>query len=707
MLCIFAGCADINTDAYVFQSENSILNSALKNVRFSVSSSASLLSVSSARTIAPAAYNANELNFYLGGKNIGTGENLPMQQVEFVADKDSNSSGTIVAPLNSYNYLLVLLALPKTTSVSLTPRTYVASLTPYAVLAGNTTADLRYNNDAEVNFYLSSEGLHGNGGYDIKFYLSNWSSKSLSTNDPKNSGISVIDNVSVGLYTLSGNSLVSGTDIVKQSFASAKSKETAFSYSNSEITAGTYDLCVTFSYDEKYFVYSDKIIILPYQTTSATIGIPDILQVVPDSPSNLKQGYILPENDETNYYKVAFSWEDNANTESGFELQLLDVSELSSVTVESENNEATWQGKASRLITSYSTNFKKGNSNWFAGNFSRNSTSAILYVPLGKRYLARIRSYNNDIGRSEWCYASSDKITISLAAGDSTATNAVLDYDEDIKASAFDSEVINLFRVTYNLSGGTFSRSSLSNIFYFDYISGGVPILTPNGTSTNGEEVYGGKVSLKYGEREWSKWVISSIDGDDYPMSYTRCNSSIWGTRITYYEPSNPLKYDINGEYVYVKAEPQPEDNFHNFWICNNVLANYIGYKNLSLYAVYKDENGTSEGTSDYSIKNNLEFTVTADGNSLPIENFVFNAPSDTNTLLLGYRYTTTTFTYDTVTLTLSENGGNELGTYSQSGNTFYFSPTNLNLGKGIYTLTVIATKSGSEFKTSLLMNLN
>ncbi|MBR0030679.1 MAG: hypothetical protein IJP61_00095 [Treponema sp.] len=716
LTAILISCEHINTDAYLFESTNSIMTSGIKNVKLIVSSNANLFSVRKTRTIAPSAYDASELNFYLGGKNIGSGDNISVQKVEFIASEDSDSSGIIIAPLNSYNYQLVLLAIPKTTSISLSSSTYVASIASSAVLAGSTTADLRYNNNSAVNFYLSSEGLTGKGAYAINFYLDNWSAKSLATNDPGNSNVSVIDNVSIGLYDKRGENVVSGTSLVSQIFSGATSASSTFSYTNSSVDSGTYDLCVTFYYNDKTFVYSDKIIILPYQTTSATIAIPDILQVVPASPSNFKQGYLLPENEDSNYYKAAFSWSDNSNTETGFEIQLLDISDTPSITVASENNADTWSLASSTKITTYSSDFEGGN-NWYALSLSRNSSGAVFYLQLGKRYLARIRSVNNDIGGSEWCYASSENVSLTIPAGDSTATSLILTYDETISATSFDSAIINLFKITYNLVGGTLSPV-IAKTYYFNQSSSGIPVLTPDGTTTNDEEIYGNSlVSLSYGELEWSYWAINNVDGEKYPSSFTQCTSvSDYDVNTTYYtqytRTSQGLSStDINGNsYIYLVAEEQPDsfsdytNNYYNYYTTDGIQTNYIGYNNLSLYAQYKDDDSGNAVTTDYSIKTNLSFSVLADGSACSINNYMFTVPTGSSSVIMSYSYNTSEFTYDSVSLTLTENGGSEIGTYSPSSGVFSFSPSALS--SGIYTLTITAMKSGSEFRTSLFMIL-
>ena len=166
-----SSCSDFATDdAYVFPSTSALVNSGQRVVKLQVSSSEALLSVSSSRTITPAAYSASELDFYLGGKNIGTNQNLAVQKVNFVADANSSSSGSITIPLNSYNYQLVLLAIPNTTSI-----------------------------------------------------------------------------------TLSGDSVIDGTLLENQTFSSATSESSPFTYSNNSVSSGIYILCVVFFLRLKFF----------------------------------------------------------------------------------------------------------------------------------------------------------------------------------------------------------------------------------------------------------------------------------------------------------------------------------------------------------------------------------------------------------------------------------------------------------------------
>ena len=719
---LFAACSDISTDAYVFEKESVIVYDSSKNVQFSVSSRSAyfsnyLSSVKtgtnvSAREITPPAYNSSELNFYLGGVVRHTKnqtENVVVQKVSFKASEDSDSSGVVTANLNSLTYELTLLAIPASAdTTTLTETTLISDLVPKAVLFGSATADLKYNDGEEVKFYLSSDSLSGSGEYDISLYLKDWSAKSLATVDSVRNS-SVVSNVNIGLYKLSGGSLLSEDYFVEdEDFSSALSSSSAVSYHNSTVPAGTYNLVVSFSYNGKLYTYSDKIIILSYQTTSATIGIPDLLQVVPSAPTNFKQGYLIPSSDESDYYRVAFEWEDNSNTETSFEIQLIDVSENENATAVSANNETFWNNNSSSSNTiSYTSSFDNS-SEWFAGSLSKNSTNAVFYMLLGKRFYARIRAINN-IGGSEWCYALSDAVSVSVAAGASTAEEAVLSYAKTFSSTAFNSPVINLFRLKYNLSGGTLSPS-ITTIYYFDQNDGGNPILCPDGIATSSTYNSGSALTLVNGTLSWSHWACTSANGDAYQNSFTRCTSvADFDSSTTYYVPWTQ-EADVNGSTViYKPAEPQPSEftavTYSNYYVSDGKPANYVGYKNLNLYAVFEDTGGSGVA-ADYSIKNNLTFSVNEDGTPVAISSRSFAISSSSTTLSIVFNYTDDSFTYDSVSLTISEDGGSEIGTFSPAGQAFTIPVSKFTVSSS-YNLKITASKAGGTYTSTLFMDIN
>ena len=708
---VLGGCADINTDAYVFYSDAAVITNGIRNVVFDVSSDTTLLKVSSiARTITPAAYDSNALKFYIGGKNIGTGEKMPAKEVEFIADENSASSGKITVPLNSYNYQLSLLAIPATTNITLGDSVYISDLAVNAVLAGSTTVDLRYSDNSDVNFYLSSSGLTGNGTYDIDFYLANWSTASLSTKDPVLDA-PVINNVLFAVYPLGSDIPVFGTNS-NQSLSLCQTEADAFKYSDS-IPAGTYELCATFSFNGKKFIYGDKIVILPYQTTSAVIAIPDVLQVVPVAPSNFKQGYILPENYESDFYKVVFTWQDNANTETGFEIQILDTNTVYETVSSFENTENRWNIDP-KYISTYTSAFV-GSSEWYAGGLSRNDTSVIFTMPLGKRYLARIRSVNNDIGASEWCYASSDSFSITIPSGESTADELSLASPKTFSATAFNSSRINLFKISYNLYGGTITPACPTT-YYFDQIDGGTPVLSPNGTAVNAVYNSGNPVTVANDGAAWKAWKISSVDGSTYPNSFKKCPSAdFWSADKTFYSARNLSHEDINGSMVYYeKSDPQPtqEDfdtgnKYLNYYYDEGILNNYLGYKNLSLYAQYEDNTPVPVNT-DYSIKTNLTITHAVDGGTATSEKSFNLSLAGTTTLYINFGYKTgaplsSSEPYTSVSLSISEDEGSEVATYVASGQSFLI-PTSVFKTDTDYIITIKAIKAGAVSTTTMLL---
>ena len=707
---VLFGCADISTDAYYFDSTSAIVSGAMKNYRLAVSANRTLLSTnasSAAKTLVPAAYNANDLNFYLGGLLVTTKNqksNVVVQKVPFTADENSNSTGIVTATLGVYCYELVLIAIPASKdTTTLTETTYISDLLSKAVLYGSATADLRYNDGNSVSFNLSSDALNGTGAYNLDLYLNNWSVASRSAIDSETRA-SVISSATIGLYNLSGGSALTDTEATQQDFTAALSAASAYSYKNSEVASGTYDLIVSFKYNGKYFIYSDKIIILPYQTTAATIAIPDVLQTVPAAPTGFNQGYLEPVNDETDYYRVAFEWSDNSNTETGFEIQLLNISDNENATASASNDESFWNTNATdSTIISYTTkNFSSGSGTWYALSLERNSTGAVFLLPLGKRYYARIRAVNNDVGGSAWCYANSSDVSLTVAAGDSTAESASLSYAKTFNSTAFRTPIINLFRITYNLIGGSLSPV-VPTKYYFDQVVGGNPVLSPNTSSFTLTKI------TSDGTLNWLNWACNSIDGAAYQNSFTRCSSvSDFDSDKTYYVPWTQ-EADVNGSTtIYKPSSPQPteftEDNYSSYYMNDGTPTNYVGYKNLSLYAVYENDNGTQTVT-DYSIKTNLNFSVSVDGNAVSLNDKSFTVSANATTLSIVYNYNTAnSFTYDSVTLTLTEDGGSEIGTYSQDGQFFTIPVSMLSAGTD-YIITIKATKNGASYATTLLMS--
>lgn len=732
-LAVFAGCSDISEDAYVFDSTSTAYETSIKNITIRASSKTGMVRfTSSARSLVPGAFSSSELNFYIGGQNLIDNSKLTVQKVIFEPSESSANVGTITVPFNSYNYQFVLAAVPATSdSTIISTDTYIESILDYAVLSGVAAADLRYSTgNTTVNFYLTSDGLKGKGGFDIKLYLKDWSDESKNAFDAINNW-NVLDKVEVALYKLEApRQTLDGAVSPAVSFSSRFSEDTAYRFEASGITPKCYELVVTFSRDGKNYDFSDKIFILPCQTTTATIGIPDVLDNEPEAPANLKQGYVAPESEDSNYFKTVFTWTDNSNTESNFEIQLMDVSSNENVlasTVDSLTNaelETLWAENSTVDNTfSYDENFygKKIADDtrpvWYAGNLGLNSEYAVFTMPLGKRYLARIRSVN-PVGGSSWCYSVSAATSVNLPYGSTTAESDSLSGVKTLSAKAFSTKIVNLYRLAYYLADGAFTVPSIPTIYYFSQANGGNAIMIPDGMNCVAAYNSGNEIILKNGDLAWSHWAVNSVSGIDYPHVFTNCASGeTVDNTVTYYVTKDiTASPDVNGSIIgYEIANPQPAAHDGNYYIDTKVPVNYTNYKNLSLYAVYETPSSPVIIDDSYDMADNLNFSASANGTgtqpSLAIDegDVIKIIRTDgnyiTSSLDLRYNYKNgVTFVYDSVTLKLTKKGGTELANYSDSGQSFRIPLTERDAGS--YTATMYASKSGKNYQYSFTIVL-
>lgn len=729
-LVLFAGCSNIPEEAYVFETNSVTIVSSVRSVTITATSKSGQVSFESvARSITPGAYSSSELNFYIGGQNLVDNSKLVVQKIAFEPSAASANVGTISVPFNSYNYHFVLAAVPTASDpTTIRNNTYIEDILSYAVLSGVAAADLRYSTaNTIVNFYLTSDGLTGAGGFSLNFYLKDWSDASKTAYDATNDR-DVISSVNIGLYKTTTHSAVTETIGM---FRNKFSDSNLVSFSGSGITPGQYELTVKFTRSDKTYVFSDNIFILPCQMTSATIGIPDVLENEPEAPSDFTQGYVLPDNTESAYYKTIFTWTDNSFTEANFEIELLDVSSNENVlvsTIDSLTNselETLWEHQSTpATLFSYGKNFygmKVADDSrpvWYAGNLDLNSNYAVFTMQLGKRYLARLRAVN-PIGGSSWCYAVSTANSVTLPSGSATAENATLVSPKVLSAdNTFNTKIINLYRVSYYLSGGSFVSASIPTNYYFSQSNTGTTIMAPNGTSTVTAYNSGNAVTLKNGDLAWSHWTVNSANGKEYPRVFTKCEAgSAFDESLTYYVTADiSASPDANGSLVgYTIANPQPTAHDGNYYIDTRLPANYTNSKNLVLYAVYESSPVPVIIDDDYDMAENLNFTVSAQGTgtqpSLTIDegDVIRVVRTDgnytTTSLNLSYAYKSgVSFDYDSVTMKFSKKGGNGIANYSDSGHSFGISLTGIDAGT--YNATIYASKSGKNYQYSFTIVL-
>lgn len=680
----FVACSDISSssdDATVSSGYSNATSSATtKALTLNVSSTSDLIDFSTAefteaaREIVPAALDSTKVKFYLGGTDLVTGTALTVQEVGFVGKDDgaggkSKVEGTVTVDLEASNYRFTLVAVQNT----VTPAAgwVIADYINNAVLIAYANADLRYTKEAAaVNFVLMSDGISGNGTIDLDVYLDNWSAASLALK--QNATDLVISKATIALYNIETGSVIAGTTVTPFDLSAATAVGSAIKYiggdSSASIAAGTYDVTVTFTLQNgNKYIYSDKIIILPNQVTEGELAIPEVIELPPAAPTAFKIGYIAPAYKDSDYYKVVFNWTDNSKNEQYFELDLYDVTaDTTNITPATANNVAAWASSSSSNTKTYSFNFYglkvDDGPSWYAGSLNRNNEAAVFYIPLNKRYLARIRAVNQ-AGASEYAiteiasgderYSAPAATEYTVSQGGSTAESAYLSAAETKNGSSdpavvkFNTDIINLFRIRYELSGGTFDEGAVKTVYYFDQLAAGNPIMIPDGAATVSLEtgvintdstIYnsGNALTLKYGSeeaaRKWTAWKINSISGDTYPSLYTAATAGAYSAGTTYYTVySTSADADINGNTTtYAIANPQPTQDSEvtaNHYKIDG-LANYLGYKSIVLYASYSSSTFGVEikNVADYMLETNLKAVASVTGTGSPQ---LSNPPSD------------------------------------------------------------------------------
>ena len=483
-------CSDINGGEISYK-QTTILSSSDSAFFLSVFSSERIFKSASAKTLLPSALDGSALNYYLFYINTLSSSNNAYEYYGKLS-LQYNSSTTATAPLDLPSSVYTF-ALYATTENIDSPT--INSVKNSACLLGFATADL--NSVREISLRLSSSSLSSGGTANI--------SLSSSWNFPSSWELSSGGNatVSIGIYDLATGEAVSlgGSNVNPHVLSysavgeiSDKIHLSNYTFGNAEIPSGTYSFVVKFiNYvTEKTFEYSDTIVILANQTTTASIDVPNVIDTEPLAPSDFAVGYTDPASDDLEYYLADFTWTDNANNETGFEIQIADIScgysniagNSASLLIPDLSSDYNWEVSVSNAaypsdnIATYDSDSYKdyisyyyeyfGTADYSPDTYSliRNNKKAKFYFQLGKRYVARIRAVN-DVGASEWAYA---------------------EFDGGACAS------INRYRISYSTKSGEV-------VSYASQNESGVVIDTPS-------------------DSDWQGWFVGEISDDTvYPLS--------------------------------------------------------------------------------------------------------------------------------------------------------------------------------------------
>lgn len=605
-------------------------------IKASVSGASDLVDFTAASTasksIVPEAFKLDstspELDFYLAyEKTTDTTWTIVTDKVTITADSGSTSSGTFLITLPQANYNMRLYGVKSGTSVD--SSTAIDTLNSSAALVGETTADLRRGDAVTFTLKADTRILTGTSTAALVLYaVDNWNTASEFTDGTAYTVSAELQDVLTG-DPVSGTSKDSIT-LAEESTAKAITDLTSITattatYSNSTaVSAGTYNLVVKFTKGTAVYEYSDTVIIVPGKITTGVVAIPKVVATEPTAPENFKAGFIAPTSVEDGFYKVEFVWEDKSNNEAYFELQLADVtSSTATVTVptgpatSSDTTDTSWttvvENQTDATVTRYGivnsnikidgyfstpqcsysdvTAFYGTNNDWYvSGSLNKNNEVAVMKLPLGNRYVARIRAVNA-AGSSSWTYVT---IKDDIAAGNTTthsqAISAAEAFDHtvseaDTTSTAAVASCINLYRLTYSLgANATFSDAGTGTApvvipaassatfpivdnqiaSYYNASTTGIAILNPNGYNTSSTSS-----NETDGDSDSKADALQLKQGDSYYWIYWTSDIGNDGTTGTLTTNKNYADY-------------------------NDTPAAYTGYKNLTLTAVYGSQAGVS-----------------------------------------------------------------------------------------------------------------
>ena len=419
-----------------------------------------------ARSIMPDAFTtADTLSYYLYGK-ASNGEEKKWTLVTVDAGKFSLD----VEPYN-WNLTLAVTADAKT----IADADELATVKGKAVLIGYAAVDLtRQANSA--SFTLKPDGLTTSGHVGLKTSLEGpWTIPDS------------ITTVKLGIYNLTNGKEVKYSDdnttvvTVTKSAGTTIAFPSTFGDSSKDLAPGTYTFKVEFldAKNECEAEWSDSIVILPGKTNDKPVAVPNVIGAKPAAATDFTASYVDGTKDITpGFYDVKFEWKGAACVnERSFEIDLLEVTGTKTVTAIpiSDTEWATAETDSGNKVVTYKSEVISDQL-YVEGSLLANNTSLTMKLPLGKAYVARIRAVNRA--------GSSDNAYVTVGTGKGTE-------------KVFEGTFINLFRIRYNLQGGTYTPDgeTAQTAPIVDYASKETAYRVPDATNT-----------LVKNNISWTKW---------------------------------------------------------------------------------------------------------------------------------------------------------------------------------------------------------
>ena len=465
-LAIFSGCSMLS-DASVDDGAPKAPDVSARSISGLVENYSEHFKADETRTILPDAFSLTDdtLHFYLYGEATnGQKTTDPANNKNLIKIEDIEpATGAFSIKLEPYNWTLTLFVSKESDQDNF------ATAFTKALLVARAHVDLTSYSSA-AKFYLTSVGLTGNGTVKGDVTLDGWTLPEGST-------------IQAGLYNL-----VSGEAISGKLYPPAPQSASGFTTAGkiefggttgAQVPAGIYDFAVTITLaNGKKFIYSDALVVVPGKETDCTVAVPSIIDVVPDAPGKFFASWDDTTIDAPNYapdtFSCVFTWEDKANNEAGFRIQIQEVLEDAADIVGSgTTGAATWNTGSAAVY--YDSEVFSNELYYVDGSLMRNNECVVLRLPLGHKYTARIWAVN-DAGTSDpvVCKIADPATNVVDAArlAKTKVTTANLSYfygwdavdgnfktgkQKDGTTPATLSDCLGLTRFTYHVQGGSWA----------------------------------------------------------------------------------------------------------------------------------------------------------------------------------------------------------------------------------------------------------
>jgi len=756
------GCSDISDESGTVSSSVNDITSNKKDYSISlIGADGKTLDLStfgvnseesSDRAIVATNQNLSSYKFYLWGTDIVNNSPITPKKVAFTASGTDGTTGSVTLDLKVSNYKLVLAAVNEDLGETVADYT---TITPKALYIGYANVDLR--NTSSIKFYINSDGLQGTGKVAIKVLYDGLATGETGATKPygtwtvaHKTKVSSSENYTIYAKILNratGAVVVGGTtdDDRTISLDNAKFFDDGTDFGTDaapqSVEPGTYNFVVYFMDKvnaNKVYTYSDMIIVLPNQTIKTTVKVPDVIEYVPAAPTALKVGYVTPATADIGTYNAVLTWTDASNNESYFEVDIVDLSKSTAYPTAAVTDKDKWEaalpGVPDNKKITYGKDFY-GNSTagWVAGSLQRNNNHIAVKLSLGTPYMMRISAVN-DAGRSEtYAYASYD-LSETWSDGDAYHSGSYaakpfaikeLDFAADshyaftgsgtsftatdgtkvelYKAKADTYGIVaNLYRLTYNMNGGTLRIKPVSPDTFLQTTNPVVCYLTQD--ATDGIKILSPyfPINATYADQDfpslvkdknpWTSWRKNVVEGDNYDATHPE---TVGG--VTHYTPGAYKDFknlDLYASYSVASAVVEGYlDRMYNF-IDDEVAITIasVGTKvNSHSYVVY---NGISQITLTYTFNNTLKVDLNGNGDT-----------SDE-----GESITRTAFDYSSLFATIQATSDTTASGSGSGRVDFTSGSCSLNIGNlpgnKKYRITVIGEYKGHQYSYPIIIDL-